>query len=1448
MKPVQTDPAQKNLLHIWRLNALNWILRGQWWFWLLSYTVGMWNATLAYRETSQTDPNTLELFIGATTLYSLVFALLTVITFVKKLGYRPRLYAFLGIYYFLSSGLFSLSALSGDARLFLYAFVILAAIFLDMPWNQLALAAALLNFAVMGWLNVTGIITIAAEHQYNASNPSSWLTGGIVFATLSISLSLGITLLLRSLRQSLERADAALQNEQRASASLRLLSNINQLIVREHDPQRLLEKTCHFIIENGYPHTCVTLLQPDGVSLSRTACAGISDAPIPECALQAIRSRAPISAPPCLAIPVLRPDRAFGVLIASAETQFAASEMTLFQELADDLAYALENIETENQRRAIAETATPLLTARDETEFWSAALQAVQAVLRADRAAIYVYEYGVDRLTCPYSTGLSHEYVDEINRRFREVPGARLFRDPQPVPVNDTESNPVTAPLRPLFLREGIRSYCVFPLFSAQKLLGAFVSYRNAIIPFSRSDLEAGQTLAHLVAASLQNVRLFTEIRAKANEQASLFIAAQEISASLLNPPALLKTFAKQLAATLNATSVYIISLNPTGETLKVLSEYWAESASPAERKPDLGRIYQTKDFPHVIQSMKSGKALNLQFDESNLTSAERNEYAEYGTHTKLFVPLMWQGQTVGYTEIWESRHKREFTQHEINLAQALSSHAASVIQNAQWIEQEQKHLAAMVALHQVSLDLSAQLELTALFNTIIDKAMNLMNASMGCLYLMEPDGQTLRIVVVRGGLQEYIGARLEIGKGLSGKIAQTGEALLIPNYKIWEGRSSIFDGLQVGTVMGVPVKWQGRVLGVLNINDIQPGRFEPPDMDIVGLFADQAAVALENARLYGQVEVREAYFRALTENSVEGVAIMDNDGVFTYMSKAEEKTLGYTTEETIGRYAFAIVHPDDMASVEESFREVLQKNDEQVLIEYRAQHANGSWRNLEVMLKNLLHDPNINGVVANFRDVTERKQAERALEERESHFRALIENAVDGIVILNRDTSFGYLSPSAERILGYRPGELVGSSPFDYIHPEDRDRIMATFMEGIVTPDIVMRIEFRVRHFDSRWLYLEAMAHNLLHDPVVGGVIVNFRDVTERKNAENLVRESEEHFRSIFNHVPVSIWEEDFTQVKAYLNELQESGIRDIRTYFEDRPHELIRAVGLVRILDVNEQTLQTFEASTKGELIESLDKVFTPATLPVYLNELIALANGQPVFESEVNLQTIKGANVDAVLRIAFPLGDKGFERVLVSITDITARKQAEKELIQAYDSTLEGWAHALELRDKDTEGHTRRVTEMAMSLARAMNIPEEQLIHIHRGSTLHDIGKVAVPDGILHKPTSLTAKEMEVMRQHPRYAYEMLSRIEYLQPSLNIPWCHHEHWDGTGYPRGLKGEEIPLAARIFSVVDVYDALTSDRPYRRAWSKQKARDYILEHSGSLFDPQVVETFLSIL
>jgi putative nucleotidyltransferase with HDIG domain len=196
----------------------------------------------------------------------------------------------------------------------------------------------------------------------------------------------------------------------------------------------------------------------------------------------------------------------------------------------------------------------------------------------------------------------------------------------------------------------------------------------------------------------------------------------------------------------------------------------------------------------------------------------------------------------------------------------------------------------------------------------------------------------------------------------------------------------------------------------------------------------------------------------------------------------------------------------------------------------------------------------------------------------------------------------------------------------------------------------------------------------------------------------------------------------------------------------------------------------------------------------------------------------------------------------------TMVANLSQSQQDLLNAYDSTLEGWAKALELRDKETEGHSERVTRLTVKLAEAMAIQGESLVNIRRGALLHDIGKMGTPDAILHKNGPLDPHEREIIQQHPQHAYDMLKHIDYLQAALEIPYCHHEKWDGTGYPRGLRGTDIPIAARLFAIVDVYDALISDRPYRKALPREEVVAYLKTQSGTHFDPAVVDLFLKVL
>ncbi len=206
----------------------------------------------------------------------------------------------------------------------------------------------------------------------------------------------------------------------------------------------------------------------------------------------------------------------------------------------------------------------------------------------------------------------------------------------------------------------------------------------------------------------------------------------------------------------------------------------------------------------------------------------------------------------------------------------------------------------------------------------------------------------------------------------------------------------------------------------------------------------------------------------------------------------------------------------------------------------------------------------------------------------------------------------------------------------------------------------------------------------------------------------------------------------------------------------------------------------------------------------------------------------------------------------KILTAIASQAAVAIENAQLIQAlqesYESTLEGWAAALDLRDKETEGHSQRVTLLAVRLAGKVGMSNEAIACLRQGALLHDIGKMGIPDRILHKHGPLSDREKRVMQRHTTNAYTMLHQIAYLRSALDIPYCHHEKWDGSGYPRGLKGEEIPLAARIFSIIDVWDALRSDRPYRKAWSAKRTTAYIERQAGKTFDPRLVKVFVKAI
>ena len=294
--------------------------------------------------------------------------------------------------------------------------------------------------------------------------------------------------------------------------------------------------------------------------------------------------------------------------------------------------------------------------------------------------------------------------------------------------------------------------------------------------------------------------------------------------------------------------------------------------------------------------------------------------------------------------------------------------------------------------------------------------------------------------------------------------------------------------------------------------------------------------------------------------------------------------------------------------------------------------------------------------------------------------------------------------------------------------------------------------------------------------------------------------------------------------------------------------------------VVDINSSMLALLGRTAQEVIGGAARDVFDNFPIPIKLYTQVSYARAEATFD-------IGNKHIYYELTV-WPLYDARKQmtgRIYIS-HDITALKELEQELrklnteledrvrartselAEAYDTTLEGWARALELRDKETEGHSRRVTKSTLMIAQKLELPEEDIEHIRRGAILHDIGKMSIPDEILRKPGKLTDEERLIIQQHPQTAYDLLSPIPFLKKALEIPYSHHEKWDGTGYPQGLKGRDIPLSARIFAVADVWDALSSDRPYNNAWPREKITAYFIEQTGKHFDPYIVNLFLGLV
>lgn len=483
------------------------------------------------------------------------------------------------------------------------------------------------------------------------------------------------------------------------------------------------------------------------------------------------------------------------------------------------------------------------------------------------------------------------------------------------------------------------------------------------------------------------------------------------------------------------------------------------------------------------------------------------------------------------------------------------------------------------------------------------------------------------------------------------------------------------------------------------------------------------------------------------------------------------------------------------------------------------------------------------------------RKLAEEHTRKSEKKYRELFEVNKDGIAIflLNPDgvpDTFIELNNAAPKMLGYTREEMLKLTPL-MLEPHVT-QAQLQFRESEFKSKGTVNFETVIRHKDGHPVFAEFTSQTIQYEgnPAIMNIV---RDVSERKLRENelqAIASLSAALRTASNRaemLPVIVNQlSSLLQCDAVLAEMIDplTGETVVEAAYGTW-------AALIGSHQPSGNGLNSIISQTRAPYHNNNMADDPQIGIPSYLLGGILAGAGVPLIAQDQLIGFLwvgrKNEIVQSEVRLLVAVANMSANAIYRATLYEQSQKNAAA-LTLAYDTTLEGWAHALELRDQETEGHTRRVMQMTVELAYKMGIDKFELENVRRGALLHDIGKMGIPDSVLLKPGTLNEREWEIMRRHPEYAYKFLEPIEYLHPVMDIPYCHHEKWDGSGYPRGLRGEEIPLVARIFAIVDVWDALNSDRPYRKAWATEQAIRYIVDQSSLHFDPKVVHSFLEML
>ena len=1085
-----------------------------------------------------------------------------------------------------------------------------------------------------------------------------------------------------------------------------------------------------------------------------------------------------------LCVPMTISERVIGVINAESSKLgfFTAEDERLLVTIAGQLATAIERLRkerAEREQRILAEALRDIASALNSTLDFNTVLdrilENIGRVVPSKSANIMLLENNVLRIIRHrgYTQKNAMDWDDRFSETINSLPDLkRGAKTRKPQLITDTQKDPgwVAFPAT-----DWIRSHLSAPILQDGEAIGFINLDHDTPNFFSPRDAEWLMAFTNQAASAVENSRLFEEQSRRAKiiealaEIANVIATTREIGVAL-------DEIAQRSLNLLNASHIAIYILQDDDQTLKIVAAKGS---------------YHEKLLSHTIkigQGITGNIVAAGKPEIINDTARDPRKIKVPGTpendnlvETMMSAPLISRGKAIGAMNAWRLRANGLFSESELNFLVSIAHQASIAIESGRLFEETVRRAQESAAIAEVGRDISSTLQLDAVFERIAAYAKDLLQAETSAVYLADLDANQLQASAALGTDADAIkNDPLQIGSGILGNIAlqKSGE---IVNDTAADPRAITIKGTGENPaehIMGVPVLLKDKLTGLLAVWRIGQGQdYKTTDLEFLSGLAQQAAIAIENARLYQSEQQR----RQEAENLREATAIV-----------ATTLDQGRAIELILDQLGRMLKY--DSASI-------------QLLREGYLEIVGGrGWQSEASVLGLRFPVPGDNPntiVVQERRPLILNKIAdtfEPFRKEPHSHIRSWL-----GAPLIAHGEVIGMLS--------------VDSAEEGYFTEEHVRLVTAYANQAAIAID-------------------NAQLHEKSENQV--------RRLTALRDVDTAIASS--------------------LDLRVTLNILMDNATSQLRadamSILVYNPNvqilETVAALGFQgglvrRKFRIGEGLAGKIAMTRKPLRIQELMRTDEYAHLPWLADEKFVTYIGYPL----LGKGQVKGA-LEAFFRASFtPDNDwlefmqtmAGQAAIAIDNSQLFENLQrSNQELSLAYDTTLEGWGKALELRDKETEGHTRRVTELTIRLARRMNISDSDLTHIRRGVLLHDIGKMGVPDHILRKTGPLNNSEWEQMRKHPQYAHDLLYPIAYLRPALDIPLCHHENWDGSGYPRGLKGDEIPLAARIFSVVDVWDALLSDRPYRKTWPKKRTIEYVQKETGIRFDPRIANIFLEMM